>query len=253
MFGPSKRLLALCAVPVGLVLTWLALATTLPVFVLPTPDIVFLRMVTDRGVILSDAFVTLVEALLGLGLGAAIAFLAALLFQAYSFGRTAIMPWAVVLKSIPIVAIAPLLVLWIGNGLGSKIILVSLVCFFPLLVALDDGLCNLPKGIADLCTVTGARASRTLLLVKIPYALVQFFSGLKVAAPLAVVGAIVSEYSGATAGLGHRILLSAYRADASGLIANTIVCSVVGYFVYMLAFTLSDWLLNKFRANINVA
>ena len=238
-------------VPGFILSLWGLLTTILPPFVLPDPFVVAGRIWTDRRIFALDALITLFEALLGLALAGFVAVVCAVAFQFTLNGRRAIMPWAVALKSIPIVAMAPLMVLWIGNGLASKVILASLVCFFPLLVALDDGLERLPGGLRDLCAAVGGRRAQILMLVQLPYGMVQFLSGLKIAAPLSVVGAVVAEYSGATIGLGHRIILSAYRADAAGLLAGTIVCGAVGYFVYRTAASGADRLLILLRAQNN--
>jgi len=239
--------------PALCIVVWLGLASQLPPFVLPGPAKVAERIVQDAGLLASDAFVTLTEASLGLAAATLFAAASALGFQASAAFRTAAMPWAVAMKSVPVVAIAPLLVLWAGTGLLSKVFLVSLVCFFPLLVTIDDGLSSLPRELRLLCDSIGAKKRLVVQLVQIPYATAYFVSGLKVAAPLAVVGAVVSEYSGARAGLGHRILLSAYRADATALLANTIVCAVVGYLVYQAASLLGNTLLYRNRAKLHVA
>jgi NitT/TauT family transport system permease protein len=159
-------------------------------------------------------------------------YITAIGFQLVPRLQSFIMPYAIALKSIPIVAIAPLLVLWFGNGLEGKIVLASLICFFPILVGLSDGMQSVPKDLHHLANVWSTSKVRTLYILEIPYAAPYLFSALKVAAPLAMVGAIVAEFSGADKGLGHAILVAAYRADTTLLFAGIILVSMLGLILF---------------------
>jgi len=169
---------------------------------LPSPGTVVMAFVNSFGVMMQQAGVTLTEALLGLVIGIVLAFLTATLMDRFSFLRKALYPILVVTQTIPTIAIAPLLVLWMGFGMAPKITLVVVTTFFPIAVGLLNGYESVDGDAINLMRSMGASRMQIFSYVKFPTALPAFFSGLRISAAYAVVGAVVSEWLGGFEGLG---------------------------------------------------
>jgi NitT/TauT family transport system permease protein len=181
-----------------------------PTFILPGPDVVwrkFLTMTAD-GSLLRHARVTLVEVILGLLVGLAAAFVLGYLLGKSRAVERLIAPYLVASQSVPIVAVAPLLVIWFGSGLTSKVLVCALITFFPTLVNTMVGVRNVDEELRDLMRALRANAWQTFWLLELPSALPIIFGGLKLSVILAVVGAVVGEFAGADSGLGYLINLA---------------------------------------------
>ena len=174
----------------------------IPAYMLPSPLEVIKAFVTDFPVILRHAFVTLQEALYGLFSGIASGFIISVLMDRFSFLYKALYPILVITQTIPTIAIAPLLVLWMGFSLAPKITLVIITTFFPITVALLDGYKSADKDAVRLLKSMGASRFQIFRHIKFPSSLPSFFSGLKVSASYAVVGAVIAEWLGGFEGLG---------------------------------------------------
>lgn len=173
-----------------------------PEFMLPSPGQVIAALISEFPVLLSHARVTLTEAGLGLGAGIAAAFLLATLMDRFSFLYKALYPLLVITQTIPSVAIAPLLVLWMGFEMAPKVTLVAITTFFPITIGLLDGYASADKDAAQLLRAMGAGRMQIFWHLKLPASLSHFFSGLRVSASYAVVGAVISEWLGGFEGLG---------------------------------------------------
>lgn len=171
-------------------------------FMLPSPVKVVSALVSEAPALLDHSRTTLVEAAVGLGLSIAVSFVFAVLMDRFDFLYKAGYPVAVVTQTVPTVAIAPLLVLWMGYGMAPKIALIFIACFFPLLIALLGGFKAADPGVLRLYRSMGAGYLRTLVDVKLPYALDSLFSGLRISVSYSVVGAVISEWLGGSGGLG---------------------------------------------------
>jgi NitT/TauT family transport system permease protein len=210
---PATLLLAL--------LLWeaLARASGLPAFILPPPSLIAARFVTlgSQGTLLRHTLVTLTEVLLGLFLGVVIAFsLGYALAKSASLDRL-LSPYIVASQSIPVVAIAPLLVIWFGAGTLSKVLISALIVFFPVLVNTVVGVRSVPPDLRDLMRSLRASRWRTFTKLEVPAALPVLFGGLKIGATLAVIGAVVGEFVGADQGLGFLINLQRGLYDTAGV------------------------------------
>ena len=173
-----------------------------PGFMLPSPEAVLKALVTEFPLLVSHARVTLTEAFYGLLTGISVAFIAATLMDRFTVLYRALYPIIIVTQTIPTIAIAPLLVLWMGFESAPKITLVALTTFFPITIGLLDGYASADKEAADLLRSMGAGRLQIFVHLKFPSALSHFFSGLRVSASYAVVGAVVSEWLGGFEGLG---------------------------------------------------
>ncbi len=189
----------------------------LPAFILPGPQQVWLRFwgaVLD-GSLLRHTWVTLAEVLIGLFLGALIASaLGYLLAKSPTIERW-LSPYIVASQAIPIVAIAPLLVIWLPTGLYSKILICALIVFFPILINTLIGLRSVPDDLRDLMRSLRANRWQTFRLLEVPAALPVLFGGLRIGAALAVIGAVVGEFVGADRGLGFLINVGRGQFDTS--------------------------------------
>ena len=186
-------------------------------FILPTPDLVwerFLRAIED-GTLLRHTWVTLGEVIAGLGIGVLTAsVLGYLLAKSYALERI-ISPYIVASQSIPIVAIAPLLVIWFGPGLTSKVLICALIVFFPVLINTIVGIRSVPKDLHDLMRSLQATPWQMFRLLELPAALPVFLGGLRIGATLSVIGAVVGEFMAADRGLGFLINVGRGEFDTS--------------------------------------
>ena len=169
---------------------------------LPSPAKVLNAFIVDFDLIIKHARVTLVEAFYGLMIGVGFAFVIATVMDRWSFMYKALYPVMIITQTIPTIAIAPLLVLWMGFDMEPKITLVAITTFFPIAVGLLDGYKSVDRDYIDLMKAMGAGRYRIFVSVKMPAALPHFFSGLKVSTSYAVVGAVISEWLGGFEGLG---------------------------------------------------
>lgn len=173
-----------------------------PHYLLPSPVDVVKALVGDWPLLLSHAQTTLVEALLGLALGAVLGFLIAYGRERYRMVDKALRPLIILTQTIPTVAIAPLLVLWLGYDMTPKVVLVTLTTFFPITVALTSGFQSVDPDCVDLMRTFSATQRQIFTYVKVPQALESGFSGLEISATYAIVAAVVSEWLGGFSGLG---------------------------------------------------
>lgn len=174
----------------------------IPAYMLPSPVDVVKAFFSNFSVMMKQAAVTLQEACYGLLIGIALAFIIATLMDRFKFLYKAIYPILVITQTIPTIAIAPLLVLWMGFGMAPKITLVVITTFFPIAIGLLNGFGAADSDAVNLMRAMGANRLQIFRYVKLPNATASFFSGLRISASYAVVGAVVSEWLGGFEGLG---------------------------------------------------
>lgn len=173
-----------------------------PAYMLPSPIDVVKAFADNFSIMMKQAAVTLQETLYGLLIGIAIAFVIASLMDRFTIINKALYPVLVVTQTIPTIAIAPLLVLWMGFGMAPKITLVVITTFFPIAIGLLNGFQSVDEDAINLMRSMGARRLQIFRIIKLPNATASFFSGLRISAAYAVVGAVVSEWLGGFEGLG---------------------------------------------------
>jgi NitT/TauT family transport system permease protein len=192
-----------------MVLIWQLVAwySGLPSFILPSPGQVatrFAQAVVD-GSLIRNTIVTLEEVLVGLALGVSVATILGYLLARSLHLERLLSPYIVASQSIPIVAIAPLLVIWFGPGMFSKILVCALIVFFPVLVNTVVGVRSVPEDLRDLMRSLQANRWQTLKSLELPASLPVFLGGLRIGATLSVIGAVVGEFVGAKSGLGFLV------------------------------------------------
>lgn len=173
-----------------------------PAYMLPSPIDVVKAFADNFSIMMKQAAVTLQETLYGLLIGIAIAFVIASLMDRFTIINKALYPVLVVTQTIPTIAIAPLLVLWMGFGMAPKITLVVITTFFPIAIGLLNGFQSVDEDAINLMRSMGAKRLQIFRIIKLPNATASFFSGLRISAAYAVVGAVVSEWLGGFEGLG---------------------------------------------------
>lgn len=171
-------------------------------FMLPSPVMVVSALIKEIPVLAEHSMVTLSEAFAGLAIGITVGFLIAVIMDRYNLLYKAFYPLIVLTQTVPTVAIAPLLVLWFGYEMLPKIILITITTFFPITIGLLTGFKSVDKDSVNLLRAMGANNRQIFMHIKLPGALPQFFSGLRISASYAVVGAVISEWLGGFGGLG---------------------------------------------------
>jgi putative hydroxymethylpyrimidine transport system permease protein len=217
-----------------LLATWQAVVwlTAVPPFILPGPAAVLHTLVQRGDVILDHAWVTGAEVLLGLLLGTVLGTMSALLMAGVPGASRWLLPVLVASQAIPVFAIAPLLVLWLDYGMTSKVAMATLIIFFPVTAAFYDGLRRTEPDWLALARTMGAGRLATLWHLRVPAALPSLASGLRVAAAIAPIGAVVGEWVGSEAGLGYLMLHANARMQTDLMFAALFVLTVGAMVLY---------------------
>ncbi len=225
-----------CLLVLGLLFLWQIIVWVfhLPPYILPSPWQVFQSAYQHIHVIAFEFVPTLIEILLGLALATLFGCLAAIVMTYFRPLTLWVLPILIISQAIPTFALAPILVIWLGYGMSSKIATVVIMLFFPIASAFFDGLQRTEPGWLDLATTMNAKKWRTFWNIRIPAALPNLASGLRVATALAPLGAIISEWVGASRGLGYLMMNSNARMQIDLMFAALfviVIFSLVLYFV----------------------
>lgn len=199
----------------------------LPKYILPTPIEIAGAFVRDRDLLMQHSLFTLRTALLGLFLGVLIACLMSLVMDRYSWINDMIYPILIVIQTIPTIALAPILVLWLGYGLLPKIVLIILTTTFPIIVSILDGFRQCDRDTLNLFRLMGANPWQVLWHFKIPNALPYFYAGLRVSVSYAFISAVVSEWLGGFEGLGVYMIQSKKLFQYDTMFAIIILVSLI--------------------------
>jgi len=201
-------------------------------YILPSPSVIAKELYVQRDLLLAHTYVTALEILLGFALAVFLGVGLAVLLVYVPVFEPIIYPWLVVSQVIPKVAIAPLLLMWLGFGLLPKVMIAFLVAFFPVLIDTMIGLRSVEREPIYLMQSMGAKGFRSFWHVRLPTALPHIFGGMKVAITLAAVGAIVAEFVGSNTGLGYLLLFANGSVNAPLLFAALVVISVLALLLY---------------------
>ena len=231
---------ALLALLVG---GWQALAKLGHVenYLLPAPSEVASALWRDRDLLAPDAWVTAREVLLGFALALAIGVAIALVLHLSPVLRRAVYPVVVASQAIPVVVIAPILVIWFGFGLTPKLIVIALICFFPIVVNTLDGLRSVDEGQVKALRTLNASRIGVFRHLELPSALPFLFSGAKVAVAVAVIGAVFAELVGSDAGLGHAIQIGTAQLLTARVFAAVLILSLIAIALFGLVAALERW------------
>ena len=202
---------------------------------LASPGETLEALVDERGLLLDNAAVTLVEVLLGLAIAVAGGLAFALAMHLSRALREAAYPLLIASQAIPIVVLAPIFVLAFDYGIGPKLAIVALICFFPITVNVLDGLRSVEPGLLKLMRSLGASRLQTLRKVELPASLPFFFSGLRIAASVSVIGAVFGEWAGADEGLGRLVLLGNNQLQTPRVYAGIVILTLMAVALFALA------------------
>ena len=207
----------------------------LPSFILPSPLAVFNKLVLRYDVLFPHLWITAQEIILGLALGLTMGLLFALQMLLFDPLRRWLLPILIASQAIPVFAIAPILMLWLGYGIASKVVMAALIIFFPVTTCCYDGLRNTPSGYLDLAHTMGASKWQLLLKVRLPAALPALASGIRVAVVVAPIGAVVGEWVGSSEGLGYLMLQANARMMIDEMFAALFILAALSVSLYYLA------------------
>lgn len=238
--GLGPRELLVRVGPPALVLVFLlggwqaaVVASSLPSVVLPSPADVLAAAAADPRALVDAAVVSALTAALGLALGVAAGLVLAFTMVVSRTARVVLQPYLVALRIAPLVAIAPLVFLWAGSGLGPRALLVATLTVFPVALGGLDGLRSTPQSYLDLARSVDASRTATFVHVRVPAAAPSVLAGVKLAAALSVIGTVVAEFLTLQAGLGYRIFTAADSLETAFVFAALFVLVAVGLGFYL--------------------
>jgi ABC-type nitrate/sulfonate/bicarbonate transport system permease component len=199
----------------------------IPAFILPAPSMVAVTLFTEFGVMLRHILITLYETFTGFFISVILSIIIAVLMDSIPAIRKTLYPLLVISQTIPIIILAPLFIIWFGYGYLPKIIIVILICFFPIAVSLLQGLASADKELISLLKSMGASKFEIYRFVKVPSALPGFFSGLKIAAAYSIMGATIGEWVGGKNGLGVYMIRAKQSFNTDRVFAAIIVITAL--------------------------
>lgn len=219
---------------------------SVPVYLLPAPLQICRAIVSDHRYFFHHGVTTFTEALMGFLLAVGLGFLIGTLFALFNPFERALLPFAIASQAVPIVAVAPLLILWLGPDLSSKVAMAALICFFPMVVNSTRGLRTIGTDQLAVMHVYSATRWQVFWKLRVPASIPFIVSGMKISAALAMIGAIVAEYAGADQGLGYVIMQATYRLDTIGLFAGIFYSALGGWLLFLLVVILERFVLRRY-------
>lgn len=233
--GSGMKYLPAVGATVLALLLWQMIVTVtgLPRFILPGPLLVAETWWQNRALIAEHTWVTATEVLIGLAIGVGLGMITAIQLASSRIARVFVQPLLVFTQALPVFAIAPILTLWLGYGLWSKVAMAVLIIYFPVTSAFLDGLMRTPRGYLDLARTMQASPSRILWYIRIPAALPSLASGLRLAAVYAPIGAVIGEWVGASRGLGYLMLLANGRSKTDLMFAAMLTLGVFSILLHL--------------------
>lgn len=238
-----KRLWPPLGAVVLLLLIW-QLATSffhIETWILPSPAVIGHEAFVEKDRLALHTWATLKLTLFGFGIGVAVGLLVAGMLHYTPFLRSALYPLLILSQNIPTIALGPLLVIWFGFGILSKLIVIILVCFFPVTIAALGGLARTDRTMLNYMEMIGASKHQIFWKLELPYSLPSIFSGIKIAATYSVMGAIIAEWISSSEGIGYYMMLqkSAFRTDHMFLAILVVV--VISLLLFMIINMIEKW------------
>ena len=198
-----------------------------PPFILPSPSSIIVSLVTNFTSMQYDILITLYEAAVGFIIAIILSVVIAIAMDSIIGFKKTIYPVLIISQTVPIIIIAPLFIIWFGYGYAPKIIIVTLICFFPITISLLQGLIAVDKELVDLLRSMGSNKLQIYKFVKIPSAMPSFFSGLKIAATYSIMGATIGEWVGGKNGLGVYMIRAKQAFETDRVFAAIIIITVL--------------------------
>ena len=254
LYNPAfVRILSPLLVGVALLLTWEGLVRfyEVPKYLVPSPSLIALTLVEDWRLLFSALLITLKVTFLAFLLAAVIGTLVAFIFVQSRWIERAFFPYAVLLQVTPVVAIAPLIIIWVKDPLPALVICATIVAIFPIISNTTLGLRSVNPGLLNLFRMNKASRWQELIRLRVPTALPYFFGGLRISSGLALIGAVVAEFvagtGGTAAGLAYQILQAGFQINIPRLFAALMLITVAGVALFLLMVLLSKWALGQWH------
>ncbi|MFK7860764.1 MAG: ABC transporter permease [Granulosicoccus sp.] len=242
MFIHRSGLLSIVIGSVSVIIVWhlIVTLTGVPAFILPAPASVLSTVINQFSMLIQHSLITATEILSALLLGTLLGIVSATGLALYTPARRWALPLMVISQSLPVFALAPLLTLWFGYGMGSKIIMATLIIYFPVTAATFDGLRQTSHSMIDLARTMNASTLSILVHIRLPAALPSIGSGIRVATSVAPIGAVVGEWVGSSGGLGFLMLQANGRMQTDLMFAALFCLCLMAYSLYSLISYLLD-------------
>lgn len=232
---------------VAAVLLWQVIVDVknVPAYIVPSPTSIVKTLISDFKVIMDNTKVTIYESIVGFVISIILSFVLAILMDSFKVVRKSLYPILVISQTIPTIAIAPLFIIWFGFGPMPKIIVVVITCFFPIVISLIDGFEKVDRDYINLFRTMKASRLQTFYHLKLPYAMVNLFSGLKIAATYMVMASVIGEWLGGDSGIGVYMVRakSAYALDKvfAAIIVIVLISIIIIYIIDFISKRLIHW------------
>ncbi len=230
----NKALLPVSFVAMMLIWEGLVFVLKIPEYLVPAPSAIVKAMVDYFPVLFHHTLVTLTEVMLGFFTAIVLAVSVSLLMAGHPFLYRLLWPYMVISQTVPLYVLAPLFMIWFGFGILPKVLIVVLVCFFPITAAFVQGLTSTEPELEELLQVMRATPSQILWKIRVPQAMPQFFSGLRIAAAYSVIAAALSEWVGAQSGLGIFLTRSMKTFNTAALFADVFIIVLLSLGLFFL-------------------
>jgi NitT/TauT family transport system permease protein len=247
--NPAARVAAPLLLGVLILVSWQVICKVLkvPVYLVPMPTDIFDTLVQDWTLLSSSLMVTLKITFLTFGLSVVLGVAAAFLFVQSRILEVSLFPYAIILQVTPIVAIAPLIIIWVKSPLPAMVICATMVAVFPIISNTILGLRSVNPGLVNLFKLNHATRWQMLRRLRVPSALPYFFGGLRISSGLALIGAVVAEFvagtGGTSSGLAYQILQAGFQLNIPRLFAALFLITVTGILLFVMMAMLSKWAL----------
>jgi NitT/TauT family transport system permease protein len=233
---------------VGLLVAWqvLVMVFQVPTWLLPAPSAIWLEFTKQAHLLGRHVTATATGAIGGLAIGSAIGLVLAILMVHSRVLERVLMPILVIDQSVPKMALAPIFVIWFGTGMLTRVVIATVISFFPMVINASRGMTTVDKRMNDLMTTIHASRWHLLTKIQLPNAVPYIFSGMKVSAPLAIIGAVVAEFMQSDSGLGYLVLVAVGNVNTPMVFVSVLLMALLSLALFA-AISLSEWMVMKTR------
>ncbi len=232
---------------ISLIIIWELIIKVLEIekYIMPAPSDIIKALYENFGAMMPHIIATLFESVVGFGIAVLLALILAIIMDLLPMVKKAIYPVFIISQTVPVIALAPLFIIWFGFGALPKIIVVVIVCFFPIVISISDGLEGVDKDLINHFKLMGASKLKRFFHLKLPYGIINFFSGLRIAATYSIMGAVIGEWLGGDKGLGVYMTRarSTYALDKmfAAILVIVIMSMIMFYIIGKVEKVLTPW------------
>ena len=232
---------------ISLIIIWELIIKVLEIekYIMPAPSDIIKALYENFGAMMPHIIATLFESVVGFGIAVLLALILAIIMDLLPMVKKAIYPVFIISQTVPVIALAPLFIIWFGFGALPKIIVVVIVCFFPIVISISDGLEGVDKDLINHFKLMGASKLKRFFHLKLPYGIINFFSGLRIAATYSIMGAVIGEWLGGDKGLGVYMTRarSTYALDKmfAAIVVIVLMSMIMFYIIDKVEKVLTPW------------